>query len=43
MIEDPEWRTKSRRLAHSAGVKPVNGRWASDHFGVVVDLEIRKG
>jgi hypothetical protein len=22
--------------------KPVNGLWASDHFGIVIDLEIGK-
>jgi endonuclease/exonuclease/phosphatase family metal-dependent hydrolase len=33
-------RVTSAKLAFD---KPVNGRWASDHFGVVVDLEIRKG
>jgi hypothetical protein len=36
------WGGPAPEMAKLAFDKPVNGLWASDHFGVVVDLEIGK-
>jgi endonuclease/exonuclease/phosphatase family metal-dependent hydrolase len=40
-----EAHTKAHARVQSAALafdQPVNGVWASDHFGVIVDLEVGK-